>query len=160
MAYTLRPVLSEKALGLPDWADPIFGSLLACIVIFIAWWFVGNPMLAHKASAEAHIAAEVIAGKKHYFDAKCIPSVAYTDPEIAHVGMYEQDAHEKGIPVETLKTAFSDIDRAITDGEDDGFIKVHLEKGTDKILGATIVARHAGEMISDTPERPITYGSV
>jgi len=78
-----------------------------------------------------------------------IPWCTYTDPEIAHVGMYERDAEEKGIDVETLTVPLIDVDRAILDGETSGFARVHLRKGTDKILGATIVARHAGEMINE-----------
>jgi pyruvate/2-oxoglutarate dehydrogenase complex dihydrolipoamide dehydrogenase (E3) component len=78
-----------------------------------------------------------------------IPWTTYTDPEIAHVGMYEKDARERGIPVKTVLEPLADVDRAILDGEDDGFVKIHYEDGTDRILGATIVARHAGEMISE-----------
>ncbi|AJE03650.1 mercuric reductase [Geobacter pickeringii] len=78
-----------------------------------------------------------------------IPWCTYTDPEIAHVGMYEKDAQEKGIEVVTLTVPLADIDRAVLDGEAEGFTRVHLRKGTDKILGATIVARHAGEMINE-----------
>jgi pyruvate/2-oxoglutarate dehydrogenase complex dihydrolipoamide dehydrogenase (E3) component len=78
-----------------------------------------------------------------------IPWCTYTDPEIAHVGMYERDATDKGIEVTTLTVPLSDIDRAVLDGEAEGFARVHLRKGTDKILGATIVARHAGEMINE-----------
>jgi len=78
-----------------------------------------------------------------------IPWCTYTDPEIAHVGMYEGDAKEKGIEVSTLTIPLSDIDRAVLDAETEGFARVHLRKGTDKILGATIVARHAGEMINE-----------
>ncbi len=78
-----------------------------------------------------------------------VPWVTFTDPEIAHVGMYEQDAQAKGLNVNTIKIAFEHVDRAVADGEDDGFIKIMHEKGTDKILGATIVARHAGDMISE-----------
>ncbi len=78
-----------------------------------------------------------------------IPWCTYTDPEIAHVGMYERDAKEKGIEVETLTVPLNDVDRALLDGETSGFARVHLRKGTDKILGATVVARHAGEMINE-----------
>jgi pyruvate/2-oxoglutarate dehydrogenase complex dihydrolipoamide dehydrogenase (E3) component len=78
-----------------------------------------------------------------------VPWCTYTDPEIAHVGMYERDATEKGIEVTTLTVRLSEIDRAVLDGETEGFARVHLRKGTDKILGATIVARHAGEMINE-----------
>ncbi len=78
-----------------------------------------------------------------------MPWVTYTDPEIAHVGMYEHQVQEKGIDVSTIKIPMSSVDRAITDGEEEGFVKIHHKKGSDKILGATIVARHAGEMISE-----------
>ncbi|MBW4631230.1 MAG: mercuric reductase [Iphinoe sp. HA4291-MV1] len=77
-----------------------------------------------------------------------MPWVTYTDPEIAHVGMYEHQAQEMGIDVATIKIPFTDIDRALADGEEEGFVKIHHPKRSDKILGATIVARHAGEMIS------------
>jgi pyruvate/2-oxoglutarate dehydrogenase complex dihydrolipoamide dehydrogenase (E3) component len=77
-----------------------------------------------------------------------MPWVTYTDPEIAHVGMYEHEAQEKGINLATIKVLFSDVDRALTDSEEEGFVKILHKKGSDKILGATIVARHAGEMIS------------
>jgi pyruvate/2-oxoglutarate dehydrogenase complex dihydrolipoamide dehydrogenase (E3) component len=78
-----------------------------------------------------------------------IPWCTYTDPEVAHVGMYEKDAKEKGIDVLTLTVPLADVDRALLDGETEGFARVHLKKGSDKILGATIVARHAGEMINE-----------
>jgi pyruvate/2-oxoglutarate dehydrogenase complex dihydrolipoamide dehydrogenase (E3) component len=78
-----------------------------------------------------------------------VPWCTYTDPEVAHVGMYEKDAEERGIAVETFKRELSEVDRAIADGETDGFVKVHVKKGTDRILGATVVARHAGEMINE-----------
>jgi pyruvate/2-oxoglutarate dehydrogenase complex dihydrolipoamide dehydrogenase (E3) component len=78
-----------------------------------------------------------------------MPWCTYTDPEVAHVGMYPQDAQKQGIEVETLCTPLNKVDRAFVDGEAEGFAKVHVKKGTDKILGATIVARHAGDMISE-----------
>lgn len=78
-----------------------------------------------------------------------MPWVTYTDPEIAHVGMYEHEAQSQGIDVNTIKIPLSEIDRAIADGEESGFVKIHHQRGKDKILGATIVARHAGEMISE-----------
>lgn len=78
-----------------------------------------------------------------------MPWVTYTDPEIAHVGLYEKEAQAQGLATDTIKIPFSSVDRAITDGETNGFIKVLHEKGSDRILGATIVARHAGDMISE-----------
>ncbi len=78
-----------------------------------------------------------------------MPWCTFTEPEIAHVGMYEQDAKEKGFEVETYTYTLDEVDRAILDGEEEGFARVHIQKGTDKILGATIVAAHAGELISE-----------
>ena len=78
-----------------------------------------------------------------------VPWCTYTDPEIAHVGMYARDAEKRGIPVHTLTVPLSDVDRAVLDGETEGFARVHLKKGSDRILGATLVARHAGEMINE-----------
>lgn len=78
-----------------------------------------------------------------------MPWVTYTDPEIAHVGLYEREAKEKGIEVEAIAIPLSQVDRAIADGEEEGFVKILHRKGSDEILGATIVARHAGEMISE-----------
>ena len=78
-----------------------------------------------------------------------MPWVTFTDPEIAHVGMYEKEAQEKGFDVNTIKIDFSHVDRAIADGETEGFLKILHKKGSDEILGATIVARHAGEMICE-----------
>ncbi|MDJ1175987.1 mercuric reductase [Roseofilum capinflatum] len=78
-----------------------------------------------------------------------MPWATYTDPEIAHVGLYEREAQERGIEIETIKVLMSSVDRAIADGETEGFVKIHYRKGSDKIVGATIVARHAGDMISE-----------
>jgi len=78
-----------------------------------------------------------------------MPWCTFTDPEIAHVGMYEKDAKERGIEIETYTYSLDEVDRAILDGEAQGFARVHIQKGTDKILGATIVAAHAGEMIGE-----------
>jgi pyruvate/2-oxoglutarate dehydrogenase complex dihydrolipoamide dehydrogenase (E3) component/uncharacterized membrane protein YdjX (TVP38/TMEM64 family) len=78
-----------------------------------------------------------------------MPWCTYTDPEIAHVGLYEREARERGMAVDTYVREFKDVDRAVLDGEEDGFVKFHVKKGHDEILGATIVARHAGEMISE-----------
>jgi pyruvate/2-oxoglutarate dehydrogenase complex dihydrolipoamide dehydrogenase (E3) component len=78
-----------------------------------------------------------------------VPWCTFTDPEVAHVGMYEEEARKKGMEVTTLTVPLADVDRALLDGESEGFARVHLKKGTDTILGATIVARHAGEMINE-----------
>lgn len=78
-----------------------------------------------------------------------MPWVTYTDPEIAHVGLYEREAQEKGLETDTITIPFSTVDRALADGETEGFVKILHKRGSDQILGATIVARHAGEMISE-----------
>jgi pyruvate/2-oxoglutarate dehydrogenase complex dihydrolipoamide dehydrogenase (E3) component len=78
-----------------------------------------------------------------------IPWCTFTEPEIAHVGIYEKDAKTKGIEVETYTYKLDEVDRAILDGENKGFARIHIQKGTDKIVGATIVASHAGDMISE-----------
>ena len=77
-----------------------------------------------------------------------IPWCTYTDPEIAHVGLYESQAQARGIAIRTFVQPLSDVDRAVLDGETAGFVKVHVREGTDKVVGATVVATHAGEMIS------------
>jgi pyruvate/2-oxoglutarate dehydrogenase complex dihydrolipoamide dehydrogenase (E3) component len=104
----------------------------------------------HSADAQARIviANALFMGRQKTSDL-VIPWCTYTDPEIAHVGMYERDALEKGIGVTTLTVPLSDVDRAVVDGETEGFARVHLKRGTDRIIGATIVARHAGEMINE-----------
>jgi pyruvate/2-oxoglutarate dehydrogenase complex dihydrolipoamide dehydrogenase (E3) component len=104
----------------------------------------------HIAEAAARIVIQnALFFKSKTYKSMIIPWCTYTDPEIAHVGMYEKDAKEKGIPLDTFVYYYKDVDRAILDGEDLGFVKVHVKKGKDKILGATIVARNAGEMISE-----------
>ena len=104
----------------------------------------------HAADAMARIVIQnaLFMGRKRA-GALTIPWCTFTDPEIAHVGLYEKEAKEKSIPIETIVVQLKDVDRAVLDGEREGFIKVHVRKGTDQILGATIVARHAGEMISE-----------
>jgi pyruvate/2-oxoglutarate dehydrogenase complex dihydrolipoamide dehydrogenase (E3) component len=77
-----------------------------------------------------------------------VPWCTYTDPEIAHVGLYIRQASEQNIPAKTFTIPMHDVHRAITDSEDTGFVKIHVREGTDRILGATIVARNAGEMIN------------
>lgn len=114
----------------------------------------GDICLAHKFTHTADATARIVIQNALFMGRKklsslIIPWCTYTDPEIAHVGMYEKEAGAKGIAVDTFVKPFSEVDRAITDGEEEGFVKVHVKKGTDQILGATIVARHAGEMISE-----------
>jgi pyruvate/2-oxoglutarate dehydrogenase complex dihydrolipoamide dehydrogenase (E3) component len=104
----------------------------------------------HTADATARIAVQnALVFRRQRLSALTIPWCTYTDPEIAHVGLYEAEAAERGMEVDTFKQDFAEVDRAIADGEIEGFVKVHVKKGTDRILGATIMARHAGEMISE-----------
>ncbi len=104
----------------------------------------------HAADAAARVVIQnaLFLGRKR-LSALTIPWCTLTDPEIAHVGLHEWDAAARGIAVDTYVREFKDVDRAITDGEEEGFVKVHIRKGTDQILGATIVARHGGEMIGE-----------
>ena len=104
----------------------------------------------HTAGAAARVAlANALFPLRVKMSSLTIPWTTYTDPEVAHVGLYERDAVKQGIAVQTFVQPLSEVDRAVTDSEEEGFVKVHVKKGTDKIIGATIVARHAGEMISE-----------
>ena len=113
----------------------------------------GDVCLEHQftdaADASARIVVQnaLVLGRKRV-SALTIPWCTYTDPEIAHVGIYVKEARERAIPVKTFTVPMHDVDRAIADGEEDGFVKIHVREGTDTILGATVVARHAGEMIN------------
>ncbi len=114
----------------------------------------GDICLRLKFTHTADAAARIVLQNMLFFGRKklsslTVPWCTYTDPQIAHVGMYEKDAEAAGIQVDTFSEQFADVDRAIADGEESGLVKVHVRKGTDKILGATIVARHAGEMINE-----------
>ncbi len=104
----------------------------------------------HTADASARVVVQNALFPSHKkLTINAIPWCTYTDPEIAHVGMYERDAVEKGIEVQTFVQPLDEVDRAIADGETQGMVKVHVEKGHDRILGATVVATHAGEMINE-----------
>jgi len=118
--------------------------------IFAIGDVVGNPMLAHKATHEAKVAAEVIAGLPALFDPMTIPSVAYTDPEVAWMGLTETEAKEKGIPYEKAVFPWAASGRAIGVGRDEGFTKLLFDPDTKRILGAGIVGVNAGELIGET----------
>ncbi|MBV8500216.1 MAG: dihydrolipoyl dehydrogenase [Paucibacter sp.] len=125
--------------------------------IFAIGDLVGQPMLAHKAVHEGHVAAEVIAGEllgdaklaKARFDARVIPSVAYTDPEVAWVGLTEDEAKAKGIKVKKGLFPWTASGRAIANGRDEGFTKLLFDEETHRILGGGIVGTHAGDMIGE-----------
>jgi dihydrolipoamide dehydrogenase len=111
---------------------------------------VGGPMLAHKASHEGKVAAEVIAGQNVQFDARAIPSVAYTDPEIAWMGLTETDAKAQGIEYEKASFPWSASGRALGLGRDDGQTKLLFEPGSNRLLGAGAVGVNAGDLIAET----------
>jgi dihydrolipoamide dehydrogenase len=117
--------------------------------IFAIGDLVGQPMLAHKAVHEGHVAAEVIAGQKSFFDASVIPSVAYTDPEIAWVGLTEDDAKKAGRKVKKGQFPWSASGRAIANGRDEGFTKLLFDEETHRIVGGGIVGTHAGDLIGE-----------
>jgi dihydrolipoamide dehydrogenase len=110
---------------------------------------VGQPMLAHKAVHEGHVAAEVIAGHKRHFDATVIPSVAYTDPEVAWVGLTEDEAKAQGQTVTVGKFPWAASGRAIANGRDEGFTKLLFDAATHRIVGGGIVGVSAGDMIGE-----------
>jgi dihydrolipoamide dehydrogenase len=117
--------------------------------IFAIGDIVGNPMLAHKAVHEGHVAAEAAAGERSHFDARVIPSVAYTDPEIAWAGVTEEEAKAQGIKVKVGKFPWQASGRAIANGRDEGFTKLIFDESSHRIIGGGIVGTHAGDLISE-----------
>jgi pyruvate/2-oxoglutarate dehydrogenase complex dihydrolipoamide dehydrogenase (E3) component len=115
---------------------------------------VGDVASAYKFTHTADALARIAIQNSLFFGrAKAsdlvVPWCTYTSPEIAHVGMYEKDAQEKGLEVDKLTIPLADVDRAVLDGEDEGFLRLYIEKGKDRILGATLVAEHAGDMLGE-----------
>ncbi|GGB62991.1 dihydrolipoyl dehydrogenase [Shewanella inventionis] len=110
---------------------------------------VGQPMLAHKGVHEGHVAAEVIAGMKHYFDPKVIPSIAYTDPEVAWVGVTEKEAKEQGLSYEVAKFPWAASGRAIASDASDGMTKLIFDKDTHRVIGGAIVGVNGGELLGE-----------
>lgn len=111
---------------------------------------IGQPMLAHKAVHEGRVAAENCAGMKSFFDARVIPGIAYTDPEVAWVGVTETEAKAQGLEIEVGKFPWAASGRALGNGRDDGFTKIITDKNTHKIIGAAIVGSNAGELLAET----------
>ena len=114
----------------------------------------GDVCMAWKFTHAADFAARIVIQNALFLGRKKVsaltmPWCTYTDPEIAHVGLSERDASDRGLEIDTFMREFKDVDRAVVDGEEGGFVKIHVKKGRDEILGATIVARHAGDMISE-----------
>jgi dihydrolipoamide dehydrogenase len=117
--------------------------------IFAIGDVVPGPMLAHKATHEAKVAAEVAAGEKSFFDARTIPSVAYTDPEIAWVGLTETEAKEQGIDYDKTQIPWAASGRALSLGRSEGFTKLLWDKDTERVLGGAIVGPNAGDLIAE-----------
>lgn len=117
--------------------------------IFAIGDVVPGPMLAHKATHEAKVAAEVAAGEKSYFDARTIPSVAYTDPEIAWVGLTETEAKAEGIEYDKTQIPWAASGRALSLGRPEGFTKLLWDKKTERVLGGAIVGPNAGDLIAE-----------
>ena len=118
--------------------------------VYAAGDVASKYQFTHTADAMARIVLQnaLFPGPNKKVSDLVIPWTTYTDPEVAHVGIYEQEAEEAGIAVETFTFSIGDVDRGRADDERESFVKIHVKKGTDKIIGATIVAGHAGEMIS------------
>ncbi len=110
---------------------------------------IGQPMLAHKAVHEAHVAAEAAAGRNSYFDARQIPSVAYTDPEVAWAGLTEEQCKAQGVKYEKAVFPWAASGRAIANGRDEGFTKLLFDATTHRCIGGGIVGTHAGDLISE-----------
>ncbi|KLV06329.1 dihydrolipoyl dehydrogenase [Photobacterium ganghwense] len=110
---------------------------------------VGQPMLAHKGVHEGHVAAEVISGKKHYFDPKVIPSIAYTEPEVAWVGLTEKEAKAQGINYEVATFPWAASGRAIASDCADGMTKMIFDKDTHRVIGGAIVGTNGGELLGE-----------
>ena len=117
--------------------------------IFAIGDIVGQPMLAHKAVHEGHVAAEVAAGQNSAFDARQIPSVAYTDPEIAWAGLTETEAAAQGMKIEKAVFPWAASGRAIANGRDEGFTKLIVDPETHRVIGGGIVGTHAGDLIGE-----------
>lgn len=117
--------------------------------IFAVGDIVGQPMLAHKGVHEGHVAAEVIAGMKHFFDPKVIPSIAYTDPEVAWVGLTEKEAKEQGIAYETATFPWAASGRAIASDASEGMTKLIFDKETHRVIGGAIVGVNGGELLGE-----------
>lgn len=117
--------------------------------IFAIGDIAGNPMLAHKAIPEGRVAAEVISGLKHFFDPKCIPSVAYTDPEVAWTGLTETEAKAKGIKYGKGVFPWAASGRSLSIGRSEGITKLLIDESTHRVLGAGIVGPNAGELIAE-----------
>ncbi|QJC32476.1 dihydrolipoyl dehydrogenase [Enterobacteriaceae endosymbiont of Donacia dentata] len=110
---------------------------------------IGCPMLAHKGIHEGHLAAEVIAGKNHYFIPKVIPSIAYTNPEIGWVGITEKNAIKNNIKYKTSSFSWKNLGRAISSNEENGLTKLIVEKNSNRVIGGSVIGYNAGELLGE-----------
>jgi dihydrolipoamide dehydrogenase len=117
--------------------------------IFAVGDVAGQPMLAHKGAHEGHVAAEVIAGEKHFFAPRVIPSIAYTSPEVGWVGLTEKEAQTKGIEYGTAQFPWAALGRAIASRCDGGMTKLIFEKETKRIIGGAVVGENGGEILGE-----------
>ncbi|HYC56559.1 MAG TPA: FAD-dependent oxidoreductase, partial [Candidatus Binatia bacterium] len=134
---------SEKGIEVDDNLRTSNASVFAVGDCCLRWQFT------HAADASAKIAVQnaLFFGRKKVSDL-VMPWCTFTDPEVAHVGMYEHEARQRGIEVDTFTVPLTRVNRAVCDGETDGFVRMHARKGKDEVVGATIVASHAGDMIA------------
>jgi pyruvate/2-oxoglutarate dehydrogenase complex dihydrolipoamide dehydrogenase (E3) component len=134
----------KRGVHVNDYLQTRNPNIYAAGDIAMAWKFT------HAADAAAKLVVQnALFLRTRKLSSLVMPWCTYTDPEVAHVGLYERDASERGIELTTFKVPLREVNRAVTDGEDAGFVKIHVRKGSDRIAGATIVASHAGEMISE-----------
>jgi mercury(II) reductase len=135
---------NRRGVHVNDYLQTTNPRIYAAGDIAMAWKFT------HAADAAAKIAVQnALFLRTQKLSSLVMPWCTYTDPEVAHVGLYEHEAAKLGIELSTFQVSLKDVNRAVTDSEEEGFVKVHVKKGSDRILGATIVASHAGEMISE-----------
>jgi pyruvate/2-oxoglutarate dehydrogenase complex dihydrolipoamide dehydrogenase (E3) component len=135
---------AKRGVQVNDYLQTTNPHIYAAGDICMSWKFT------HAADAAAKIVVQnALFLRTQKLSKLVMPWCTYTDPEVAHVGMYLRDAQAAGLEVETFQVPLRDVNRAVTDGEEEGFVKIHVARGTDRILGATIVAAHAGEMLSE-----------
>ncbi len=137
----------RRGIEVDEWLRTSNKRIYAAGDVCLAWKFT------HAADAAARIVVQNALfgalGARRRLSALHMPWCTYTDPEVAHVGLYEREARARGIDVRTFEVPLAEVDRAVADGADEGFVRIHVQAGTDRILGATVVARHAGEMIGE-----------
>jgi len=134
----------KRGVHVDDYLQTRNSNIYAAGDIAMAWKFT------HAADAAAKIVVQnalFLRSKK--LSSLVMPRCTYTDPEVAHVGIDEREASARGIEFTTFQVPLREVNRAVTDGEEEGFVKIHVKQGSDRILGATIVASHAGEMVSE-----------